>query len=299
MTALGLVGAVCGIALGLSAPVFAAGAEAPNYFLFNGNPVAAKYVAGKLMRLETQDASSVEGLKELEAVSALLRAPSLSRLTPGKPFRVKLLKLERPEYGVSMFALAMEGPPPPEVNPATLVWSGPARFSEIVLRPQAIDPRLKKMVIARSRRDLAPMLDYRAYKPVGRRLKFENNPKVRVYGSTAAAPHLAFIDVTWTIAHLPKELSERGIDSTSPVHREEFIIDTRRGKTIYSSDNDAMVGDGREMRLFQEAGGPLLMATAITCSDGDEPFILDLEHETFGTGAKEDVPNPLHCFPSQ
>jgi hypothetical protein len=53
------------------------------------------------------------------------------------------------------------------------------------------------------------------------------------------------------------------------------------------------------MRLFKEPGGPLLMAVTIVCSDGGEPLIIDLEHESYGTGRQGDVPAVPHCFPAQ
>lgn len=53
------------------------------------------------------------------------------------------------------------------------------------------------------------------------------------------------------------------------------------------------------MRLFKESAEPLMMAETINCSDGAEPLIIDLEHESYGTGSLNDVPEVSHCFPAQ
>jgi hypothetical protein len=122
---------------------------------------------------------------------------------------------------------------------------------------------------------------------------------VRDYGRSAAAPHLAFIDITWHIRDLPEALSNRGIDSWSPYFRVEYVVNTGTGKTVYLHATNVGGIENREMRLFKESGGPLLMAVAIACADGSEPLILDLEHESYGTGRQGDVPEISHCFPAQ
>ena len=279
--------------------VCAFAAEDPAYFIFDGSPVAAKYVSGKLIRLPPQDASDLEKIKNLEAVSGLMRASRLSVLSPSGQKLPHLSAPQLPGYGVAMFDVALEGLETKGRQPATLIWSGPARFSEVALTLPGAASRGNKALVTRSRRLVAPMLDFRAYEPVGRRLQVEGPVSVLDHGRTPVAPHLTFVDVTWRIKDLPEALSDRGIDSTSPFIRVEFVIDTATGKTVYQNIENTGGTEGRSMRLLREGNGPLLMAVRIGCSDGAEPLLLDLGRESYGTGRPGDVPPSLHCFPGR
>jgi hypothetical protein len=42
-----------------------------------------------------------------------------------------------------------------------------------------------------------------------------------------------------------------------------------------------------------------MMAVTINCSDGAEPLMIDLENESYGTGARNDLAEVFHCFPTQ
>jgi hypothetical protein len=204
-----------------------------------------------------------------------------------------------PEYGLAMFDVSTEGSVAQKDRPPALVWSGPTPFREVVLSLPGIDTRLKRSLVAQSRLALAPQLDFRAYKPVSRRLKIDGPVSIRDYGRAAAAPHLAFVDITWRIKDLPEALANRGIDSLSPFLRVEYVVNTRTGRTVYrNTTNEGGIQD-RDMRVFKEPSGPLLMAVMITCTDGGEPLILDLEHESYGTGHQGDLAVVPHCFPAQ
>lgn len=288
------------LVVALSSNAAASAPVEPTYFIMDGNPAAVRYALGRLERLPTQDADDVEGLKTLEAVSALQRSPSLSSFsTSKKPTLVQISPPRLPEYSVAMFEIFNNGSVMERARPANLVWSGESLFHEVLLDLPGVDARLKRSLVSESRRLLVPMLDFRAYEPVGRRLKIDGPVSIRDYGRTTAAPHLAFVDVTWKIKNLPDALANRGIDSLSPFLRVEYVVDTRTGRRIYrNTTNDGSVGD-RDMRLFKEPSGSLLMAVPIVCSDGAEPLILDLEHESYGTGRSSDVPDVQHCFPAQ
>lgn len=288
------------LTLVLSPTVCASATDESTYFIFDGNPVAAKYVSGRLVRLPIQDAQDVESLKALEAVSALLRAPRLTGLSAlARPPVAHVSPPRMPEYGGAMFDVSIESSMVQKVRPATLVWSGPTPFREIVLSLPGVDAHLKRTLVAESRRVLAPKLDFRAYEPVGRLLEIDGPVSVRDYGRAAAAPHLAFVDITWRIKHLPEALANRGIDSLAPFLRVEYVVNTRTGRTVYRNTTNEGGIEDRDMRLFKEPGGPLLMAVMIGCTDGGEPLILDLEHESYGTGRQGDVHEVPHCFPAQ
>jgi hypothetical protein len=280
--------------------VGASARDEPSYFIFDNNPVAAKYVAGRLVHLPYQDADDAAGLQALESVSALQRAPRLQALSAGaQPVLAHISPARMTEYGVPMFEIAMENGAEKPARPRPLVWSGPAAFEALQFSRPRTDPQLRRRLVADSRRVLAPRLDFRDFEPVHRRLDIVGPAKVRDYGRLASAPHLAFVDVTWRIKALPDALANRGIDSMSPFLRVEYVVDTRTGRTIYlNTSNDGAIVD-RDMLLFKEPGGPLLMAVTIGCTDGSEPLILDLEHESYGTGQPSDIPDLPHCFPAQ
>jgi hypothetical protein len=168
-----------------------------------------------------------------------------------------------------------------------------------VLAPFRTEARLKQTLIEQSRRLLTPMLDLRGIDGVGRRLKIKGPVSVRDYGRTDVAPHLAFIDVIWYIEDLPEALVNKGIDSWSPYMRVEYVVNRRTAKLIYRNTTNTGGTEGREMRIFKEHKGPLLMAVSIICSDGSEPILIDLDRETYGTGSSDDIPESLHCFPAQ
>lgn len=275
--------------------------DEPAYFILDGNPAAAKYVGGRVVRLPAQDADELEGLQKLEAVSALLQASRLSVLSASKqPVNAQVSRPRKAEYGLPVFQVSVDNVVL-EMSPiAVLVWSGPALFREVLLVPARADTRIQHILTADSRRALAPMLDFRDFEPVGRQLELEGPVHVKDHGRPAGAPYLDFIDITWRIKDLPEALADRGIDSLSPYLRVEYVVDTRTGKLVYRNIVNGFDRDERRLRLFKEAGGPLLMAATVdTCEDGGEPLILDLEHESYGTGRKDDVPDLQHCFPGQ
>lgn len=291
---------ICLLTLVFSSSAYALVTNEPAYFIFDGNPVSAKYVSGRLIRIPVQDADNVEGLKKLEAVSALLSAPRLSSLSKSaQPLDAQLSPPHLPEYGQGMFNVTVEGSTAEKVRPISLVWSGSTLFHEITLRLPGLDKHQKQLLIADSRRVLTQSLDLRNYEPVGRRLKISGPVKVRDFGRADVSPHLAFVDITWRIKDLPKTLSDKGIDSWSPFLRVEYVVNSQTGITIYRNVTNVGGIEDRDMRLFKEPKGPLLMAVLIDCTDGSEPLIIDLENESYGTGRKNDVPEVPHCFPAQ
>lgn len=278
----------------------ASATDEPIYLILNGNPIAAKYAAGRLIRLPPQDVYDVGGLRDLEAVSALTKQSVLKSLSgSGMPTPVRISPPRVPEYGVPMFQILDDGLTKRRTEASVLAWSGSALFREVVLDRPGATVQLRRSLISESNKLIRPKLDFRPYKPVGRQLKIEGPVKVRDYGRTSIAPHLAFIDVTWRIKDLPDALANHGIDSISPFFRVEYVFDTRTGKPVYRNTTDVGGIEDREMLIFKEANGPLLMAVMINCSDGAEPFIIDLEHESYGTEANSDVPEVPHCFPAQ
>jgi len=288
------------LTLSLSSTVRASPAGESTYFIVDGNPVAAKYTSGRLARLPYQDAESIESIHALEAVSALLRAPRLTALSMlAQPPIAHVSPPRLPEYGMAMFEVSIGNAVAEKTRQSTLVWSGSAQFREVEVSQPGVDTRLKQSLIAESRRALAPQLDFRDYKSVGRRLSIVGPVSVRDYGRAAAAPYLAFVDITWRVKDLPKALTGNSTDSISPFFRVEYVVNTLTGKTVYRNATNVGGIEDRDMRLFKEPGGPLLMAVTIACADGGEPLILDLEYETYGTGRKGDVPDVPHCFPSQ
>ncbi len=291
---------ICALTLTFTVAAHAADTDESTYFIVNGNPVAVKYSAGRLKRLPFQDAPDVESIKKLEAVSALLRAPRLTGLSTLAQRPIAHLSPPRlPEYGTAMFDLTTVGPAVQGERATSLVWSGATPFREVELSLPGVDSRWKRSLVIQSRDVLAPWLDYRAYKSVGRQLEIDDGPvNVRDYGRSAAAPHLAFVDITWHIKALPEVLSNSGINSLLPFLRVAYVVNTKTGKSVYIATSNVAGTEGRDMRLFKEPGGPLLMAVTIPCTDGDEPLIVDLEHETYGTGRQADVPEVAHCFPA-
>jgi hypothetical protein len=286
--------------LALSSTVRASAIDESIYFIFEGNPVAVKYISGRLVRLPIQDAYDIKSLKALESVSALMRAPRLTSLsTLAEPSVAHVSPPRMPEYGVAMFDVSIESSVAQKARPAPLVWSGPTRFREIVLSLPGVDSHWKRSLVDESRLLLAPALDFRASEKVGRQLEIDGPVSVRDYGRAAGAPHLAFVDITWRIKDLPEALSNNGIDSWSPFMRVEYVVNTRTGITVYRNTTNVGGIEDRGMRLFKEPGGPLLMAVTLGCTDGGEPLILDLEHESYGTGRPGDVPEIAHCFPAQ
>lgn len=278
----------------------ASAVDEPSYFILNGNPIAAKYAGGKLMRLPTQDAYDVGGLEDLEAVSALTKQSALKSLSArGMQIPVRISPPRVPEYGVPMFQISADGLTERRIEASVLAWSGPALFREVVLDRPGATVQLRRSLVSQSSKLLKPKLDFRLHKPVGRKLRIEGPVKVRDYGRTSIAPHLAFIDVTWRIKDLPDALVNRGIDSISPFFRVEYVFDTRTRKPVYRNTTNVGGIEDREMLIFKEPNGPLLMAVMINCSDGAEPFIIDLERESYGTEANSDVPEVPHCFPAQ
>jgi hypothetical protein len=291
---------ICALTFALSSAVSATDTGDSTYFIFDGNPVAAKYILGRMVRLPVQDAGNVESLSTLEAVSALLHSPRLSTLSMSAKSPVVHVSPPRmPEYGIPMFEVSIGGSVAQKIRAPTLIWSGSTAFREIVFSSPRVGGRLKQALIAQSRRLIIPMLDFRLNKRVGRRLKIDGPVSVRDYGRTEVAPHLAFVDVTWRIRDLPDALANNGIDSWSPYLRVEYIVNTGTGKTVYRNTTNVGGVEESDMHLFKEPDGPLLMAVSITCSDGSEPLILDLERETYGTGHSDDVPHADHCFPAQ
>jgi hypothetical protein len=281
----------------LSSPVFA---SESSYFILDGNPVAVKYTSGVLKRLPIQDANDVDGLRKLEAVAALVKQSHLATLsTAAAPTTVQISSPRSTEYGVAMFEVSAGGSVVQRDRLPTLAWSGPEQFREVILDSHSADGQLRRTLITQSYRTLTPKLDFRAYKSVGRRLKLDGPVRVRDYGRTAVAPHLAFVDVTWRIRDLPDALANQGIDSLSPFFRVEYVIDMRTRRPVYQNTTNEGGVEDWDMRLFKEAAGPLLMAVTIGCSDGAEPLIIDLEHESYGTGSRNDVPEVSHCFPAQ
>ncbi|WP_374583023.1 hypothetical protein [Pseudoduganella sp.] len=281
----------------LSCPAFAA--DKASCIIFDGNPVAVKYASGKLKRLPSQDANDVERLLELEAVSALIKESQLSSLSQAMPASVRISPPRMTEYGVAMFEVLTDSPDMQRIRTPNLVWSGPPLFRQVRLDLPGARAQLKRSLIARSHRVLQSKLDFRSYEPVGRRLKLDGPVKVRDYGRTASAPHLAFVAITWRIKDLPETLSDHGMDSLAPFFRVEYVVDTRTGKPIYRNTTNVGGIEDWDLRLFKEPNGPLMMAVTIKCSDGAEPFILDLENESYGTVGSNDVPEVAHCFPAQ
>ena len=156
----------------LSSVVCAAAPDEPSYFIFEGNPVAAKYVVGRLERLPVQDAEDSGGLNALEAVSALLRAPRLNILsTSSRPSVAKISPPRKPQYGLAMFEVSVEGAAAQKSRLPALAWSGPTPFRETVLGLPGAHANLKRSLVTQSRRALAPELDYRTNERVGRRLR--------------------------------------------------------------------------------------------------------------------------------
>lgn len=197
-----------------------------------------------------------------------------------------------------MFDVGINSTAAETLRSPVLVWSGRTLFREVAFLPPDLNTPWRRMLLAKSRRALAAQLDFRGDPRIGRRLRIAGPVGVRDYGRPAAAPHLAFLDITYRIVDLPKTLSNQGIDAWSPFMRMEYVVDTRTGRSIYqSSANVGGVAD-RAMRLFKASDGPLLMAVMLPCSDGEEPFIMDVEHESYGTGGKHDVPESMHCFPA-
>jgi hypothetical protein len=270
------------------------------YFVVEGNPVAAKYVSGRLIRLPVQDAEDPKDLMALESVSALVSAQHLSELSDNEePAIAHISQPRRPEYGVPMFDVSVDRSEDQKAPLLGVAWSGRFSFKEVALGSMSTDISLRRRLVAESRRFLLSKLDFRAYRPVGRRLEVDGSVKVRDYGRTAAAPDLAFIDITWRIRNIPDALSSRGIDSLSPFWRVEYVVNVRTGRIVYKNATNVGGVEDRGMRLFKEPGGPLLMAVTIACSDGSEPMIMDLESETYGTGTGKDVPEVTHCYPAQ
>lgn len=271
-----------------------------SYFILDGNPVAVKYASGKLQRLPTQDAYDSESLQGLEAVSALMRHSHLLGLSPsGVPHEVRISPPRMTGYGVAMFATDGAGPAAPRDRAPAMAWTGPASFREVVLDQPGVGARLKRSLAVDAQRLLTTKLDFRAYKPVGRRLKLDGPVSLRDHGRSATAPHLAFVDLTWAIKDLPEALANNGTDALSPFFRVEYVVDTRKDRVVYRNIINAGGAQDRAMRLFKEEGGPLLMAVMLNCSDGAEPLIIDLDNETYGIGRPGDVPEVSHCFSAQ
>jgi hypothetical protein len=273
----------------------AAASDGPSYFLMDGNPVAVKYASGKLERLPVQDADSIEALGELESVSALMKRSHLTWLSAAaEPLSVQISSPRLAEYGVPMFAVSAEGSAVNLAESPALVWSGTAQFREVVLDLPGSDTQLTKSLITQSHRVLMAKLDFLA----GKRIELDGPAKVKDFGRTSLAPHLAFVDVSWRIKNFPAALANHGIDSLPPFLRVKYVVDKRTGRVVFRSVTNEGSVDDRGMRLFKEARGPLMMAVMISCVDGAEPLIIDLEHETYGTGRLEDVPEIAHCFPA-
>ena len=283
-----------------TAAAFAATNPDAAYFVLDGNPVSAKYLSHRLVRLPTQDAGDADAIRSLESVRALSGAARLRALDATS--RIDIAHLSSPQptsYGTSMFEVTVDRPEAKTGAPGWLVWSGSTPFKGVALHRPGTDSRLRRALEQQSRDLIAPRLDLRGYAPVARQLELEGPVRVRDYGSPDGAPHLAVIDIVWHIKDLPEALSDRGIDSTSPFMRAEFVVDRRTGRPVFR--NIVNVGDieDREFLLFKEPGGPLLMAVRLDCLDGAEPMVFDLEHETYGTGHPGDVPDLAHCFPAQ
>lgn len=270
------------------------------YFIFDGNPISVKYASGRLVRLPVQDADSVESLKKLEAVSALMSAPSLSALTDTtSPSTVKISPPQLPEYGVGMFEITTSSPQTQKSSKPMLIWSGRTPFREIELMSLDLGASEKQRLIEDSRQELSKKIDPFRKEATGRRMVIVGPVSIRSYGQTSGRSQLAFVDVTWRIKNLPKRLSENGIDSWTPYFRAEYVINLSSGRTLYRNITNVGRVEDRLMRLFKEPTGPLLMAVTIACTDGSEPFLLDLENETYSTGQKSDVKEVPHCFPAQ
>lgn len=272
----------------------------PTYFIFKGNPVPVKYLAGKLIRLPVQDADDLAELTKLEAVSALASAPRLNILSPSVQSKILYVSAPQvPAYGTSMFEISDQDSNERSAKQTMLAWSGPSSFHEITLNKSSHDALPKQLLIVQSRRQLTPLLDFRDADRIRRQLKLEGPIRIRDYGRTSVAPDLAFADITWRIKDLPDALANNGIDSWSPYMRVEYILNTRTNRIVYRNVTNIAGVEEQDMRLFKESGGPLLMAVSINCSDGSEPLILDIENESYGTDHKDDVPPSPHCFPAQ
>lgn len=284
--------------LGTGAQVLA-GSD-PAYFVYDGNPIAAKYSAGQVIQLPSVTVWDLDQIQQLEAVSALKRASRLSALTKSPRLQPATLSPPRlPEYGVTMFETSLEASAEAsDKRSLALIWSGATLFREVAFDLPGIGADQSRQLVARSRREVEPSLDFRAYPPVGRRLQLEAPALIRDYGRTSEASHLAFIDITWRIKDLPDALANRGIDSTQPYLRVEYVIDTRSNRPVFVNVSNVGGQMDREMRLFKEERGPLLMAVEISCSDGSGALLLDLERDSYGTGRKGDVQSNWECYPA-
>lgn len=287
------------LAAAVSTPVVAADGADTAYFLLDGNPVAARYSAHRLVRLPTQDAPDAAGLAALESVAAFSTAARATRLDrAGRLGAARVSPPRVPAYGTPMFDVTAEGDSPGRAARGALAWTGSTPFAAVALAHRPVDARLRQALVRESRRLVAPRLDFRAYAPVGRQLQVEGPVRVREDG-TDAAPGLAFVEIVWKIHHLPAALADRGIDSTLPYLVADMVVHRRTGQAIFRDVASDGGLDDREVVLFKEPGGPLLMATPLPCLDGAEPFVIDLDHETYGAGRADDVPAPAHCFPAQ
>lgn len=277
----------------------ASAAPEPTYFLIDGNPAAVKYAAGRLQRLPAQDASELKDLNQLEAVAALSRAKQVRVMAGALPPRSATLSdAHVPQYGEAVFDVEVDGQAT-HGERLPVAWSGAVSFHEVRMDGRALKAPLLRTLIAKSKSAVTPTLDMRKYEPVARWLHLDDMPRVHQYGHPVGAPHLAFVDVNWHIKDLPDALANRGIDSWSEWIREEYVVDDRSGRVVYHASVRSGDVEPRDFRLFKADDGPLLMATILVCADGGEPLILDLEHESFGTGRPTDVPDLPHCFPAQ
>jgi hypothetical protein len=298
--ALSRVVRLCALGLFFSPLILAVAADQPTYFILDGNPAAVKYVAGRLVRLPTQDADDLDGMQSLESVAAIQRARRLTGLSSSpQPLVAQASSARETEYGTAMFEVTVDGVVVKRSARDALFWTGPARFREVSLGLGGLDARQRQLLVADSRRALIPALDLKGTEGVRRVLHLEGTPRVRDHGRSAVAPDLGFVDVTWRIKDFPKMLANQGIDSMQPAFRVEYVVNTRSGKTIFRDIINTEPDAARSLRLFKEPNGPLLMAVSIACLDGAEPLILDLENESYGTGRANDVQPAGHCFPAQ